>query len=269
MSLIWLASYPKSGNTWLRMFLRAYMSGSVDINKRQAGEHNDDVQAPDYEKVSPVPLKDVSPEDAFYLRTAALYGISLQGKRFIKSHCARKVANGIELVPVGLTKCAIYITRDPRDVAISWAAHLGATIDDVIRRMAGEDYLIQPPPSDNLSQYISSWSGNVESWLVGPFPIMVVPYEGFPAAFPDIVKFIGEEVDPDRLASAVQATTFDALRKQEDAQGFIERPPTMEHFFREGRSTWREVLSKDQIARIENDHGETMQKLGYAFGEGA
>lgn len=271
-NLIWLASYPKSGNTWVRLFFRAYLAGITDINERLELESKDDVIWQDYEKVSPVPLEKVLPGDVFFLRPAALYGLNAAGHmRLVKTHCANRSMNVIPLIPGGLTRGALYIVRDPRDVAVSYAAHLGVSVDDAITEMAQNRFLLGPPPNENLAQYASNWSDNAASWTRGElaFPVLVLKYEDMPGNFGQAVRFIGEELDEDRLAEAIEAVSFENVRKQEDEHGFVERPPHMKNFFRAGKSTWREVLTKDQVARIEGDHGETMQRLGYALGESA
>jgi hypothetical protein len=62
----------------------------------------------------------------------------------------------------------------------------------------------------------------------------------------------------------VDAVRFDRLRAAEDQDGFVERQPGMDRFFRRGiAGGWRDSLSPEQIARIESDHGTMMRRLGY------
>lgn len=220
----------------------------------------DDLEVSLYDAVFPENAN-LDRNETIFLRTAALFTFSRAGGGFMKTHCANKVYKGVELIPSALTKGAIYIVRDPRDVALSFANHLGQGVDATIWEMGTSQLFWK----QNRPQYLGSWSENVESWLSDSFPILVVRYEDMLSgeAFSKIAKQVCGGVDQKRLKRAVKATQFSKIKKQEQKHGFNEKPEESTAFFRSGGSTWRETLTKDQIRRIEDTHGDMMQKFGY------
>jgi len=79
-----------------------------------------------------------------------------------------------------------------------------------------------------------------------------------------VVAFLGWSALPEAVAAAIDATRFERLRAEEERLGFGEKPPHMERFFRRGETgSWRTVLTRGQVARIEQNHGSTMVRLGY------
>jgi hypothetical protein len=84
------------------------------------------------------------------------------------------------------------------------------------------------------------------------------------AAFTRVLAHIGITVDSARVARAVQFSSFDELRKQEDAEGFVERSPNSERFFHSGRAGgWRSDLAPELAERIRAEHAAEMRESGY------
>jgi hypothetical protein len=265
----WLASYPKSGNTWLRLFLSAYRNGGeVNIN-RPLDAAMDDIQDYFYQSVSPVALADLSDEHLSLLRPTALLSlcaIAPESKPLlVKTHTARCAVDGIDTIPISLTHGAVYLIRDPRDVAVSYAAHRGVSIDELIKQM-------QSPTAvgrrDRLYHVLSGWSEHVKSWVADSrYPVLAVRYEDLcekpEYCFKQILTFLRHEIDNTRLQQAVDATRFDVLQAQEQASGFRE---ATKHgaFFRSGQpGNWREALTQAQAAQITETHGAMMREFGY------
>ncbi len=265
----WLASYPKSGNTWLRMFLSAYRNGGrVDINN-PSGLLVDDISTYFHQIVSPVPLADLKDEQQILLRPAALLHLTKVSRRseplFVKTHFANCAIGGICTIPPVLTYGAVYIVRDPRDVVVSFAEHRACDIDGLIEAMARRDHMIRAKP---LYQHLASWSEHVKSWAIKTrFPTLVVHYEDLLKepiiAFRKILEFTRHEVDEELLVKSVGASSFDALRAQEDARGFREKAKG-ERFFNKGKAGgWRDVLTPEQAEMIVYEQREMMQEFGY------
>jgi len=140
----WIASYPKSGNTWVRLFLMAYADpGAFDLNQRSA-DHTQDTNADVYEQVAAAELQCLSDTEARLLRGAVLVRLSRLAKAnsggpaYLKTHSANVTVNGLAWIPPDFTERSVYILRDPRDVAVSLADHLGLSLDDAIAAMGGE-----------------------------------------------------------------------------------------------------------------------------------
>jgi hypothetical protein len=265
----WLASYPKSGNTWVRFLLAAYFEdGHLDINcvPWGAGDNRKYV----YQTVSPLPLDKLTNDDVINLRPAALMHLIssvAQKPLMVKTHHFYGQINDIHLFPNVLSKRAFYIVRDPRAVVCSFANHMKFTIDHTIDKMNQETFIIKE--DDSLFHALSTWSLHVEGWLNDKsFPVHLVRYEKLletpNEVLSNILEKIGfKDISPERIDRAVKATQFSELAKQEEQKGFEEAPEGIT-FFRKAREDWQSILTEAQINRIESDHGKMMEKLGYA-----
>lgn len=271
--LVWIASYPKSGNTWMRAFLHNYIRQSEaahDIN-RLTDLAASDVNAERYQRYDPRPASAYSIADVQRMRALVHRDLTALDSTlvFVKTHNARLQVEGVPLITPDVTAGAICIVRDPRDVAVSYSRHRGRSIDDTIAFMANPEAATGGTDT-KVHEWLGSWSMHVHSWTSNPDPrVRVVRYEamaGAPeATFGRLIGWLGEDPKPKRLDRAIRFSAFGELRAQEQARGFKERAPeSTGPFFGTGRiGHWRSVLSPAQAARIERDHATTMRRLGY------
>ena len=273
----WIASYPKSGNTYLRLLLQAYRTnGVLDINDvtSTVGDNTSFW----FQNVSPLALNKLTFATRLLLRPAALLNQlnSINTRmRLIKTHNANAAINGLpHLIPGELTQRAVYIVRDPRDVVTSLQGYMnagGMTIEEAAEKMANEDYCIQS--EDELPQVVTSWSKHVNSWMGEErYPLAILKYEDLcadPAGeLKQVLEFCEIEVDEDRIAVAVEACRIDRLHRQEKDNGFREdrRETSGVPFFHKGGSRWRDELPEHIARKIEADHREVMLKFDYLEG---
>lgn len=271
----WLASYPKSGNTWLRMFLESLAAGgsTPNINALEtSGSHAAIREA--FDRILDIASADLTDREIACARPRQ-YEIEAQTASepmLRKAHDAwEPTPAGEPLFPPALTLGAVYLVRDPRDVAVSMAHHMNKSIDQAIARMSDPEALMSPAIKrlpKQLPQRLSTWSGHVESWLNAPIPKLLLRYEDMRADaetyLTEAARFLGFETAPETIAAAIEATRFDRLQAQEEAEGFAETPAGMKRFFRRGiAGGWKDSLTAEQIARIEADHGPMMAQLGY------
>ncbi|MBW4022722.1 MAG: sulfotransferase domain-containing protein [Proteobacteria bacterium] len=271
--IVWIASYPKSGSTWLRAFLHNYIRDADaphDINSLMdltTGES----AASRFRRHDPRPASQYSIAEVQRLRPLVHREMAAAhpGVVFVKTHSALLVVEGVQTITREVTAGAVYILRDPRDVAISYSRHLGRSLDETIAIMADVE-AATGGTDDVVYQRLSSWSAHVHFWTRRPHPTLhVMRYEDLvatpEASFGGLIRFMGQEPDEARLGRAIRFSDFAELKAQEEAHGFIEQPSASSgRFFREGRAgQWREVLSPAQAARIERDHGDVMRRFGY------
>ncbi|MFZ9043034.1 MAG: sulfotransferase domain-containing protein, partial [Ilumatobacteraceae bacterium] len=177
-----------------------------------------------------------------------------------------------EPFPTPHTRAAIFVIRDPRDVASSYASHFGLDLDTAIDSMAdtvtGDER--GSPFLGITAQVWGSWSEHARSWLDAdlPFPVHVIRYEDLQAdtvgTLAPVFDAIGFDRTRDQLAAAVERARFDRLRAAEAERGFRETGRRSDTFFRRGTSgAWRDDLTDRQIAAIEADHHEMMTRFGY------
>lgn len=175
---------------------------------------------------------------------------------------------GHPTVNLSITSGAVYIVRNPLDVAISYSHHLGTTVDRAIEIMGTIAY--ETPGGEKQSyELMGSWSEHVESWSGRPHrAIHVMRYEDMLAksqeTFAGLARFLLLLPSAEELERAIALSSFETLQSQEAVKGFREKSERTERFFRVGKAEqWKEVLSRRQIKRILADHGETMRRFGY------
>jgi aryl sulfotransferase len=270
----WLASYPKSGNTWLRVVLASLLSGRpADFNAMPLMS----LIATNrtwFDKAIGLESADLIGEQEINLRPRAyeIWAAEAVQPLYCKAHDAYLMTPaGEPLFPTAVTRGAVYIVRDPRAVAVSYANHLAETIDETIVRMGDRAPAASATPG-RLPRHqrprLGAWRDHVESWLRAPFPVHLVRYEDMHrdphGAFTAVAAFLGLPSDRERIAAAVDAASFARLQQQERATGFIEKPRRAAAFFREGTvDGWRQSLLPEQATRIAAANGDTMLRCNY------
>lgn len=276
--IVWLASFPKSGNTWFRIFLAnlaAGENGPADINNLDerggiaSSRH-------EFEAATLLDSGFVTHDDIEELRREvyARAHAACQEQRWIKVHDAYTLTpSGQPMFGIPGTR-VVYLVRDPRDVAISFAHHQASTVDQAINWMSNPDWAMCEPRkglANQLRQRLLGWSGHVASWIdQTDLPITFLRYEDTSADplrnFSAALEFAGRTAMPEDIARAIRHADLSELQRQEREKGFGERNPRSKSFFRSGQvGGWREVLSAEQVARIEEAHGAMMRRLGYAL----
>jgi hypothetical protein len=279
--IIWLASYPRSGNTWTRAFINTLTHlmrdpnfSDVDINRLEEDSASES-KADLYSQVLGKPAHRASPAEIASARPRVQAAIARQLNRpvFIKTHNANAGDHGFPIINMGASAGAVYIVRNPLDVAISYAHLNGTDIDTMIEMMATPGFGVGRSTVNGLDRVhvvIGSWSENVASWTERPHPaVLVLRYEDLldnpEAGFLKVTRHLQIKPTRAQLRRAIEFSRFDRLRGLEDRDGFAERPQrSNEAFFREGRAgQWRERLSEAQVARIVARHGPLMKRFGY------
>jgi hypothetical protein len=276
---VWLASYPKSGNTWFRAAYAAWHNrGPVDLEYLSVdGAEGIASSRERFEQALGLVTSELTSSEVQRLRPLADdFADSLHdGPHLTKIHDVLFApSDGAPIVSVAATRAAIYIVRDPRDVALSFAHHLGMDVSLVVGHMTNNGFSLGNAGAGTgglhqLRQHLGSWSTHVTSWLDNTlFPVLPVRFEDClrdpVATFVDAFRFAGFDVDAESMAEAVGHSSFERLAESEQAHGFTERPNGSVRFFREGKAgSWRYELDPDLAERICRDHGAVMGRLGY------
>jgi aryl sulfotransferase len=275
--IVWLASFPKSGNTWFRVFLSNLAAGDdgpTDINDL---DDNGGIASNRYEFEAATLLDSalISHDDIDRLRPAvyALAAAKGEDQRWIKVHDAYTVnADGEPVLGRRVARAAVYLARDPRDVAVSLAHHGSTTIDAAIELMNAEDGALcrgRNGPETQLRQKLLGWSGHAASWLdQTDTPVHLLRYEDMradpAAAFAAALEFAQRPAAPGEIAKAIRHSDFSELQRQEGERGFAERISRTAPFFRAGQvGGWRSELTAGQAERIAGVHAPMMRRLGY------
>jgi hypothetical protein len=275
-NLVWLASYPKSGNTWMRAFLTSYLAepgAALDVNDLDASLHA--ASRPLFDRVIGFPASDLTSGEIDDLRPAVYRAFNAEatGPLFIKTHDAwRRNRDGESVFPANASRVAIVIVRNPLAIAPSLASHSNLSIDEAIDRMGDPSSTLAKQGArleSQLPQPMGTWSEQIASWLEqDEIRTHLVHYEQLRSSsaetFTQVLIACGIEPDEAAVADALERTRFERLQAAERESGFAERPRGAPAFFRKGEvDGWREELSEAQIARITKDHGHRMHLLGY------
>ena len=280
--LVLVSSFPKSGNTWTRAVLEHLRRGpewQFSINKMPSAFYGF-TRRRLFDILSPVNAGDLfidEIEDRLPIILRELVKLDSY-THIMKVHDdARRTKSGEWLYPADSVHCVIYLVRHPFDVAVSFANHMGISLDDAVGLMQDGDIVSHYDDSLPLAlpQHVGSWTSNIASWLgPSPYRVALARYEDLHrepvSEFVRLARAAGFTSPQVEIENAIQATRFDKMRVEEDHSGFRERPSTSPTFFRSGRpQTWKGELDSKLIERIVRDHGPTMERLGYLEDGGA
>ena len=257
--IIWLASYPKSGNTWMRSLLAHYFmpkGAAPDINNLRQFTTGDG-RMDFYAAAGGGSYHAESVEDWLKVRPRALRLIagSKNSHHFVKTHCQAINYMGQDLIPSEVTAAAIYILRNPFDVSLSYARHMSSTVDEAIELMGRRDNIMGSP--QHVYDILGRWDEHIDTWVNAQgLAVHLVRYEDLlnkpgPTMRQLLEGFLKVKVDAPKLAYAIKSTSFEAMRRQEEQLGFAERPAGMAQFFAKGQAgAWREDMTAAQVARV-------------------
>ncbi|OGO92046.1 MAG: hypothetical protein A3F10_07220 [Coxiella sp. RIFCSPHIGHO2_12_FULL_42_15] len=280
--LIWLASYPKSGNTWFRVFLSNLQKGSdepIHINQLQTGRMASARAAFDWCYAVDSSLFTL---DEIDLKRPAVYNSwarAADDTAFHKVHDAYTfLDNAKPLLGDPGQQAAIYLVRNPLDVCVSFAHHNGhQNFDKTIAVMADVNHQFASTHTTMHQQFrqrLLSWSRHVLSWVEdAKMPVHIVRYEDMlldgQNTFEKICQFAGLNTDSNKIAAAMEASSIEKLQAQESSVGFKEKPSQCRAFFRSGCiGSYKNNLNQQQIDKIVDQHQSVMRRLNYLDDQG-
>lgn len=281
--IVWLASYPKSGNTWVRVLLANYARNAAEPESINAlGAHVPGASSRMlFDAHCALKSTALSNEIVTRLRPQIVRRLAgaASGQRILKVHDAwQRTDRGEALFPQDCTAGTIYIIRNVLDVAASLANHSGMDIPSIIEKLCDRSSALargRGGPQPQVQQFLGDWSYHVTSWIdESNLNCLLVRYEDLQAnavsVLREIVPLAGLEVDEGRLMRAVAHSRFDVLKDMEHSQGFYERSSAAPYgFFRKGKAGgWREELSPDLVRRLVDAHGDVMRRFGYLDQDG-
>lgn len=276
--IVWLASYPKSGNTWLRVFLYQLLritSGRPrerdELNHIERASTYETRLVPFFERFLGKPLASASLLEVMKVRprVQALIAERMPATGLVKTHNLLGTVLDVPTINPAVSVGAIYVVRDPRDVASSLARFLESSVDRAIEVMNTAAYCTGNS-NEGAAEVWGSWSEHVTSWTGSPDgSVLVVRYEdmlGKPTeTFTAIAQHLRQPATPIQVNEAVALASFEKLKGEEERTGFVERTTKSTPFFVSGKAGgWQKALTPAQISSIEKAHAREMARFKYA-----
>ena len=276
--IIWISSYPKSGNTYIRSFLASYFfseKGKFDFDQLI--------------NILQFPSIKFSKKDYFNFNDAAKNWISNQTKffgkedfYFLKTHNTLENFKEEKFTTDKETAGAIYIVRDPRNIITSMCHHYSFTPDQAYKKLIdNEASLSQKSVNGDCSNFtfLGSWAEHYKSWRdTQEFKVLFIRYEDLQKnkdkIFREIINFVnnlknnGQSIDEKKFYNSIKSTNFANLKNKEFNENFEESVYSKDgkklNFFNLGfRNKWQNLLAKDIVDKINNKLKKELLDLDY------
>jgi hypothetical protein len=277
--IVWIASYPKSGNTWVRSFLSAYFmtdDGDFKINNL------DYIQ--DYPNDQFFEDKNIKKGEIYKYWEKSQKKIFENNKvKFLKTHNALLSIKGYDFTYPQYVLGIIHIVRDPRNIITSLKNHLSfETYDKCLEFMKNEKaYAFEENNSSYAKfNYLSSWKSHYKSWINNKsFRLLTIKYEDLEndtyKTFRDIVVFINtickfnNRVDNEKIIKAIESTNFEKMKKFEKDGSFKENKykkdskKKINFFYLGSKNNWKNLLNEEIKYNMNKHYKEDLIKFGY------
>ncbi len=276
--IIWVASYPKSGNTYLRSFISSYF-----FSKKGKFDFDLLFNILQFPSIKFSKKKIYSEEDAsqswIFNQQHFFSGDKVH---FIKTHNTLNQYNGNNFTNKKLSLGAIYIVRDPRNLITSMTHHYSLSYEEAYAKLINErQTLLEKTIDGDYSNFtfLGSWSSHYKSWKnTNDFKTLFIKYEDLENnkwdTFKLIINFINElkkdksSVNEKKLTNSINSTNFSNLRNKEENEGFEESVYSIsgekKRFFNLGfNNRWQKILPKNILLKINNNLQNELNDLGY------
>ena len=284
--IVWIASYPKSGNTMVRTFLSCYFFTENGVLKDFSPLKNI-IPFNSYKNFSD--LKKFPEIEYFinYPEKISQYWIPNQNKItqntknefvFFKTHNAQINFNSNYFTNNILTKCFVYIVRDPRSVLLSSMDHYGfSSFEDSKKSIFSDKRLTYASSELNLlPEFLLSWKTHFLSWqnfyakntnkglIVRYEDLVLEPEKHYYLILKFICDLLNIKIDKIKFQNCLDTVTFENMKKFENKFGFYEKSKKAKHFFRSGKiDEWKNILDFETIDSINGKFGKEMKHLNY------
>ena len=275
--IVFIASYMKSGNTWMRAIICSLLNNGnfelKDLKKIKLFS-----QETFFSKISGAKFQDNGNFDFDFISNNWINAQKIINEnssddiKIFKTHSIRGIINNNYFTDENVCKGYVYLIRDPRDIAISLSKHMNVSIDKAIDIMLFQQNFVTNV--FKVNEAVCTWKEHVKSWLnFKKVPRLIIKYEDMVEnnieAIEQIVNFLqilyNNKITINREIKnkVFNNTSFNNLQKLENKDGFIEATKN-NNFFRKGTSgQWKKILSKSQKELIELELKDLMQSLKY------
>lgn len=282
--IIWIASYPKSGNTWLRSLISSYFFTDDGVFDFELLKNIPSYPSPPF--FEKYPDKFNKPEETAKYWIPEQERINKNNNKliFLKTHNALCKINGYSFTDTKNSLGAVHIIRDPRNVISSISNHYQIDLDEALKFMKTPNKAIYVKKDQRYLGFnaLFSWSSNNKSWSeCQKFPILTIKYEDLEKetfeTFKKVFEFIKkvsklkEDFNQKKAEVAIKNCNFEKLQKLEKEKGFYEaisKKNSSEKikFFNLGnKNNYKNLLNKNLIDEINLFYKDELKKYNYNF----
>ena len=276
--IIWIASYPKSGNTYLRSFISSYYyskKGKFDFDLLL-----NILQFPSIKFIKKKIYSEVEASQSWIYNQQQFF--SGDKVHFVKTHSSLNKYKGNSFTNKNLSLGAIYIVRDPRNLITSMTHHYSLSYDQAYLKLINEKQtLLEKSNDDDYSNFtfLGSWSDHYKSWKnSNEFKTLFIKYEELENnkfdTFKKIINFINSlkknktSINEKKLINSISSTNFSNLRNKEEMEGFEESVYSSsgekKRFFNLGfNNRWQKILPNNILLKLKNTFQNDLNDLGY------
>ena len=278
--IIWIASYPKSGNTWLRSIISALVyskDGIFTFDKLKKIE-----QFPE-KKFFKNLVKNFSDFDEIKKNwIAAQDKINLDEKiKFFKTHQGNFKIGNDHFTNNQNTQAVIYIVRDPRNLVTSISNHYSLSLNEACKFLTSPELRGNgkswEEKKDGIYNFLGKWNEHYKSWTNNTKNLLLLRYEDLitepKKELEKLIfflnKYVNFETSDIKINKILESTSFKNLKKMEQEGSFMENVIKKEtgsnvNFFNLGpKNIWQNSLDKKIIKKIEDNFKDEMKEIGY------
>ena len=280
--IIWLASYPKSGNTWIRIFISNIINSKNNDYKDPFRFLGDIVAYPNTIQYSGL-IKDNYNTDeivANWINSQNIINLK-KGIKIFKTHNMLGSFGKHKFTDLNNTVGVIHVVRDPRNVVTSLKNHFSLDSINTAKKFILDknnwSYATKNENPGVLPNFISSWNMHYLSWKNFPKNYLLIKYEDLIKnpmneiikIYNYLKKFYDLNLKNEDLNKIINISSFDELKKKESEEGFGESLKNSEKtekipFFNSGPSNdWKKNLDKQVKDEIEKEFIKEMKELNY------
>ena len=279
--IIWIASYPKSGNTWIRSLLTSYLYSNDGLFNFDLLKKINQFPSPQYFKFFLKDFTNIKKVSEFWIAAQERINLFNQDITFLKTHSALCKLENNAFTNKANTKGVIYIVRDPRNVITSFSHHYSMNIEKSFNFMTDKSNMLVGSEwggkNFGIATILGNWSEHYKSWKnLKIAPILIIKYEDLlndpKNSFIKIIKFLSQfmkiEINEKKITNTINSCSFDNLSQKEKSEGFEEamtspQKEKINFFYLGKKNNWENLLDSKIEKKISKIFNDEMRELKY------